>query len=132
MAIAQPLPLGFTAEGELLDLLLTHPVPPLEIAHRVRPQLPAGLMLRSVEEVDVRAPSLQSQLQATEYAVHLRARPEDLAQRVQGLLAAESCPRERRGRQYDLRPLIRALSVEGELRVEDGAPGRRSRHRAAR
>ena len=113
MAIAFPLPVGFTGEGELLDLLLTHPVPPLEVIHRVRPQLPTGLSLRGAEEVDLRVPSLQSQLQTAEYVVRLPARPADLDERVQELLAAESCPRQRRGRQYDLRPLIRSLSVEG-------------------
>ena len=60
MAIALPLPVGFTGEEELLDVLLTRPVPRLELIHRVRPQLPAGLVLRSVEEVDLRVASLHS------------------------------------------------------------------------
>lgn len=130
MAIAHPLPVGFTAEGELLDLLLTRPVPPLEVARRVRTQLPAGLALCGVEEVDLRAPSLQSQLQAAEYIVCVQAGPVDLPRRVQELLAAESWPRERRGRRYDLRPLIKSLSVEGGqelkmvLQVGDRGTGR--------
>jgi radical SAM-linked protein len=115
MAIALPLPLGLTGEGELLDVLLTHPVPPLEIAHRVRPQLPTGLTLRGVEEADLGVPSLQSQLRAAEYIVRLKAMPVDLSQRVQELLAAERWPRQRRGREYDLRPLIRAMSVDWSL-----------------
>lgn len=118
MAMAFPLPVGFTGEGELLDLLLTHPVPPLEVIHRLRAQLPAGLALRGVEEVDLRTPSLQSQLQAAEYVVRLQAMPEDLAQRVQELLATGSCPRERRGRRYDLRPLIQSLSVEADQELK--------------
>jgi len=119
MAIALPLPVGVTGEGELLDILLTHPVPPLEIAHRVHPQLTAGLAIRGVEEVDPRAPSLQSQLRAAEYIVRLHAGPADLAQRIQGLLAAENCPRQRRGREYDLRPLIRTLSAGRTLDPQD-------------
>ena len=113
MAIAFPLPVGFTAEGELLDLLLTHALPPLEVVQRLRSQLPAGLTLHRVAEVDPGAPSLQSQLRAAEYRVRLKASAVDLPKRVQQLLAAESCRRERRGRQYDLRPLIQHLSVEG-------------------
>jgi radical SAM-linked protein len=117
MAIAQPLPLGFAGEAELLDLLLSRPVPPLEVARRVRRQLPGGLTLHSVEEVALKAPSLQSQLEATEYIVRLGIQPEDLAERVHELLSTESCLRQRRGRPYDLRPLIQVLSVEesGEL-----------------
>lgn len=118
MAIASPLPVGFTGEAEVLDLLLTRPLPPSEVIRRVRPQLPKGLVLRSVEEVDQRLPSLQSQLQAAEYIVQLQVEPGNLEERVRGLLAAESCPRERRGRRYDLRPLIKSLSVEeGKLRM---------------
>ena len=62
--------------------------------------------------------------------MRLKVGSEDLAQRVEELLAAESCPRERRGRRYDLRPLIQSLSVEGgqELRMVlqagDGGTGR--------
>lgn len=130
MAVALPLPLGFTGEGELLDLLLTRPVPPLEIARRVHCHLPPGLALRGVEEVDLRAPSLQSQLRAAEYVVRLKAGPDDLARRAQELLAADSCPRQRRGRRYDLRPLVLCLSVEGGcdlrmvLQAGDGGTGR--------
>ena len=130
MAIAFPLPVGFTAEEELLDVLLTHPVPPLEVIQRLRPQLPRGLTLHRVVEVDLRAPSLQSQLQAAEYLVRLEAAPVDLSKRARQLLAAESCPRERRGRRYDLRPLIQRLSVEGScelimsLRAGTGGTGR--------
>ncbi|MEA3344639.1 MAG: TIGR03936 family radical SAM-associated protein [Chloroflexota bacterium] len=116
ISIAFPLPVGFSGERELLDMLLTRPLPPLEVARRVRPHLPAGLSLKNVEEADVRAPSLQSQLRAAEYLVRLTS-PSDLPQRVQELLSKESCPRERRGKQYDLRPLIRSLSVEGDLKL---------------
>lgn len=119
MAIALPLPVGITGEDELLDIFLTHPIPPLEIVHRVHPQLPVGLVIRSVEKVDLGAPSLQSQLRAAEYIARLKTSSSDLSQRVQKLLAAESCPRQRRGREYDLRPLIQALSVDRTLDPQD-------------
>jgi radical SAM-linked protein len=119
MAIALPLPVGVTSEGELLDLLLIRPMSPMEVIHGLRPQLPAGLTLRGLEEVELGAPSLQSQLQAAEYVVRLGEDPGDLTQRVEALMAAESCLRQRRGREYDLRPLIQSLSPEAsqELRM---------------
>lgn len=130
MAIAFPLPLGFTAEAELLDLLLTRAVPPLEVAQRLRPQLPPGLTLHEVAEADLGAPSLESQLRAVEYRVRPKDSPPDLPRRVRQLLGAQSCPRERRGRAYDLRPLIQDLSLEGSdelvmvLRAGDRGTGR--------
>jgi len=118
MAMALPLPVGLTGEGELLDLFLSQPMCIEEIVRCVCPQLPPGLILREVKEVDIRAPSLQSQLQAAEYVAQLESMPEDLPARVQMLMAADSCPRERRGRRYDLRPLIHSLSASADGRLE--------------
>jgi radical SAM-linked protein len=122
MAIALPLPLGLTGGGELMDVTLSRPVPPLEVARRVSPQLPLELVLRSVKEVDVTAPSLQSQLCAAEYIARLRADHTALSQRVQDLIAADSCIRQRRGREYDLRPLIQELAVEHAPALTDRPP----------
>jgi radical SAM-linked protein len=119
MAIALPLPLGLTGTGELLDVTLSRPVPPHEVVCRISPQLPPELTLRGVEEVDLAAPSLQSQLRAAEYIVRLGPGPADLSQRVQDLMTANSCIRRRRGREYDLRPLIQELTVDHALSQTD-------------
>jgi anti-sigma-K factor RskA len=89
-----------------------------------------------VEQVDERAPALQTQVLAAEYEVTL-TEPVDgaeLERRIQSVKDLQSIPRERRGKIYDLRPLIEELSLtptpEGEVRVfmrltaREGATGR--------
>ena len=79
----------------------------------LQPGAPPGLTILSVEQVDEGAPSLQTQVASAEYEVTL-LEPfsiPDLEQRLQELLAAASLPRQRRGKDYDLRPLVEELSL---------------------
>ncbi|MEA3459485.1 MAG: TIGR03936 family radical SAM-associated protein [Chloroflexota bacterium] len=114
MAIAAPLPVGFTSRGEVMDIFLTHPVSPLEFIKRLKPHLPSGLAILSVEEVAPKSPSLQSQVRWADYRVAVtcgNAR-EEMERRLQGLLSAEHLLRWRRNKEYDLRPLIEGLRIE--------------------
>ncbi len=139
---AAPLAVGFSGRREVMALWLKERVEPAEFADRVRAQLPAGLELLDVQEVEMRLPSLPSQVRGAEYAVAVEAEepPEEMAARVAALLAAPEVKRQRRRkgrmREYDLRPLIEELRYEGQeegrdwhrlwmrLRVESGATGR--------
>jgi radical SAM-linked protein len=138
IAIAAALPVGFTSRGEVMDVVLERRLSPRDFARRLVSQLPAGLELLSVEEVYPKLPSLQSQVRAAEYRVTVawdRAREEMggklLTEQVRQLLTAESLPRQRRGKDYDLHPLIEALWVEGKepdgwvlgMRLRAGAQG---------
>jgi hypothetical protein len=83
--------------------------------------LPPGLEVLSVEEVYPKLPSLQSQVLAAEYWVTVfwdgsqeEMEGKLLAEQVRQLLVAEQLPRQRRGKDYDLRPLIEDLWVEGK------------------
>ncbi len=92
---------------------------------------PPGLTIVSVEEVEEGSPALQTQAVAAEYDVTLLvadSRSEIEAQAAKAL-GAESLPRERRGKPYDLRPLIlslecRDLSLRMTLSAREGATGR--------
>jgi hypothetical protein len=66
-----------------------------------------------VEEVDDHGPALQTRMASAEYTVTLLDAVDvpDLQRRVEALLAATSLPRQRRGKEYDLRPLIEELSL---------------------
>ncbi len=139
---AAPLAVGFSGQREVMALWLKERVEPAEFADRVRAQLPAGLELLDVQEVEMGLPSLPSQVRGAEYAVAVEAEepPEEMAARVAALLAAPEVKRQRRRkgrmREYDLRPLIEELRYEGQeegrgwhrlwmrLRVESGATGR--------
>ncbi len=140
ISLAAPLPLGFTGRAELMDVLLTRRTSPLDFAKRVRAALPPGLNIVSAEEVYIKLPALQTQVRWSEYRATVASDEglEEMERRVEQILAADALPRlkKRKGREreYDLRPLIEALWIEGEregvyilrmrLRTEAQATGR--------
>jgi radical SAM-linked protein len=136
MAVAAPLPVGFTSRGEVMDIVLERRISPYNFAKSLTPHLPPGLELLSVEEVYPKLPSLQSQLRSAEYRVTVSwdGSREELEGKLQQLLSAEQLPRQRRGKKYDLRPLVGDLWVEGKegdswvlgmrLRAGEGGTGR--------
>lgn len=126
--LAAALPLGFTSGCELIDVWLKEPLVPEEFLGRAAAAVPPGLTVHAAREVDLKAKSLQSQLQATAYRVALVPSP-DLASSVDALLGASTLPRERRGKEYDLRPLIEGIWLEEgamgmRLVARPGATGR--------
>ena len=132
---ASPLPLGFTGEREMADVWLEEPKPLGEVRAAIIEAAPPGMQLQSVEEVDPSLPKLQNVLRAAEYiAVLLEPFPE-LNSTLEKLLVAKTLPRERRGKPYDLRPLIIALYRQKDdegghqrlrmtLKAQEGATGR--------
>jgi len=143
--IASALPLGFIGRAEVVDVWLADDVaskPVFDsnsIIERLQPAAPPGLVISSVEVVDEHAPALQTQVVSAEYEVsllELELSPE-LEKSISTLLGAASLSRERRGKTYDLRPLIESLSLvpppkgDGKgvkvlmtLSVREGATGR--------
>jgi radical SAM-linked protein len=136
ISLASALPLGFSSLGEVLDVRFNEEIPAEEIATRLKDNLPADIQVTHVESVDERSPALQTQVLSAEYNVHLTEPVDgsDLTRKVEGLMMSESLPRERRGKFYDLRPLIEMLNVEKEasgkvflrmtLSAREGATGR--------
>jgi radical SAM-linked protein len=119
ISIASALPVGFTGRGEVMDIVLSRHTSPYNFAKRLKSHLPPGLEILSVEEVYLSLPSLQSQMRHAEYRVVVESE-ETLAgveKRVEQMLSAQSLPRqrERKGKvtEYDLRPLIDDLWIEG-------------------
>lgn len=113
ISLAAALPLGFSSRAEVIDMRLSEDLPSAEIMSRLKDNLPSGLQVLNIENVDERAPALQTQIVSAEYQVTL-TEPIDsfeLKRRVEELLRAESLPRERRGKQYDLRPLIEEMAL---------------------
>ncbi|MDP2776749.1 MAG: TIGR03936 family radical SAM-associated protein [Anaerolineales bacterium] len=134
--LAAALPLGFSSRGEVLDVRLNEEIPVEDISKRLKDSLPPDIHVISVESVDERAPALQTQVLSAAYDVHLAEPVEgsELTRKVEELMMSESIPRERRGKTYDLRPLIEVLCVVTEddgiiwlrmtLSARDGATGR--------
>lgn len=110
--LASALPLGFSSRCELADLWLDGNHDLESLPGRLQAAMPSGIGILTVEQVDERAAPLQTRLLAAEYEATL---PNDydaslLHQKLAAVMEAESLPRERRGKTYDLRPLIEQLS----------------------
>ena len=116
MAVAAPLPVGFTSRGEVMDVVLERRFSPYNFARGLARHLPPGLELLSVEEVYPKLPSLQSQVRSAEYRVTVcwDWSLEEMEGKLHELLSAGQLLRQRRGKDYDLRPLIEDLWVEGK------------------
>jgi radical SAM-linked protein len=116
--IAAGLPVGVASRAELLDVWLAQPLKPGEALARLQAVSPPGLAVMEAVEVDLKAPSLQSQVCAADYVAVVRT-AESLAAiqaRVEVLLGVPTLPRRRpRGKgewqTYDLRPLIHSITV---------------------
>ena len=114
MQFASALPLGFTSEAELADIWLEEEMDPAAAPEQIMSRMAPGILVHEVWEVPLDAPAMQASTLETAYVAMVddvidRA---DLRQRVEKLLAAESVVRERRGKEYDLRPLILELRVD--------------------
>lgn len=136
ISLAAALPLGFSSRAEVLDARLNEDIPAEEISARLKDNLPPDIKVLDVQSVDERLPALQTLTLSAAYDVHLTEAVDgsELKRRVESLMMSESLVRERRGKTYDLRPLVELLSVitqaDGRvwlkmtLAAREGATGR--------
>ncbi len=113
LQLARALPLGHAAKNELLDVWLEGPVALGQAANMVKPVLPHGLAIKEIRQVDPKAPAMQTEVVATVYRVTVEWSEEVAAveRRVGEILSRDELPHERRGKRYNLRPLIEALEL---------------------
>lgn len=136
LQLAHVLPLGHSSEAELLDVWLEKPVSVEDFVKKLTPVLPEGLTVHAVCVVELREPAMQTRVVATEYRVTVEwgELEAEVEARIERALAAAELTHERRGRRYNLRPLIEELWLErvagGEvvlgmrLAAREGATGR--------
>jgi radical SAM-linked protein len=136
ISLAAALPLGFASRDEVMDIRLNEEIDPEHISSRLKDSLPTGIQILKVERVEENLPPLQTQILSATYEAHLTEPMDgsDLNRRVEALMMAESLPRERRGKSYDLRPLIEMINVISQpdgkvwlrmtLAAREGATGR--------
>ena len=133
--IAAALPLGFTGQAEVVDIWLDGDPPLINVRAALDQAVPPGIQISRLETVDERLPSLQAALAASEYEITLKEPQPGLEIRLADLLSAQSLPAERRGKSYDLRPLILSAEILPEnssgcprlrlvLSAQEGATGR--------
>jgi len=114
--IASALPLGFIGRAEIVDIWLREDTgSSLSGSYRdaIQAAAPPGLTVTSAEKVDENSAALQTQVASAEYEVTLLDPVDktELAMNIAKTLEAESLPRERRGKAYNLRPLLEELTI---------------------
>ena len=134
--LSTALPLGCTSEHELADIWLTEEIPYDEIQERLQHSAPPGTRILTVEFTALNEPALPSQIDAVSYIAQIDAHlsEEELSNAIHDLLLIKVLERERRGKTYDLRPLIHELEISSDgmehpsirmkLAAKEGATGR--------
>ena len=132
MSLAAALPLGFSSRCEVLDMRMERDIPLEGVRGTLQETLPEGIRVVSIKQVEERAPALQTQVVSAEYEVDLREAVDgsELKRKIDSVMEARSILRTRRGKDYDLRPLIENLEMPSEdkihmkLSAKEGATGR--------
>lgn len=133
--LASALPLGFTSDAEVIDFWLTEMLHPEQIIKQLVQASPPGILIKSIETVDLRQPALQTQVLYAEFTATLPAPVEHLADKIQTMVSNDSIFRIRRKKSYNLRPLIASIRLAQEdgsgeqqikmrLSASEGATGR--------
>jgi radical SAM-linked protein len=119
ISLGLALPLGFTSECELIDVWLEEAREPNKLLQALQSSAPPGLLIQAVQSIDEDEPALQKQIQAATYEALLKEAGSisEIQARVRDVLESPELPRQRRGKAYDLRPLIESLKA----RPADGA-----------
>jgi radical SAM-linked protein len=125
ISLASPLPMGATSDAEIADIALDCRVDPRAALGDIVAHLPPGIIATAVREVGVNAPAVQASLRWAEWEVAI---PEDgIAEKdvraaIEKLLAADTWPmvyaREKKSREYDLRPLVLDVRLCGRSESE--------------
>lgn len=128
--IASALPLGFSSICEIIDLWTSYDQDPIEIKEKLQSALPNGINIETIEIVSDQSPPLQILTESAVYNIKLpEASLMGLAKNINELLGKEQIQRVRRGKPYDLRPLIEKLEIIQDrilvqLSARDSATGR--------
>jgi radical SAM-linked protein len=116
--VTSSLPLGTTGSAEIMDITITRSLAPAEALEQIRPALPEGIELHSVEEIPLKAPTLQHLLRQAEYRVTVETElsADELTSRIKALLATDKIEqtrqRKKRAEEIDLRPWLHDLRLE--------------------
>ncbi|MBI2723645.1 MAG: DUF2344 domain-containing protein [Chloroflexi bacterium] len=116
ISIAAPLPVGTTSDAELMDVFMAERVAPRALIAALTPELPAGLEVRSVQEVGIALPALQADVRWADYDVDVVAPFAVAGERVERFLAADTWPwehkRDDETRSYDIRAQVSTIDAQ--------------------
>jgi len=111
--MATPLPLGYTSTGEIGDFWLSKVLSPFEFHPLLEESLPPGLLIQEITDIeDIFGPKLPTLVTAASYSIILDAIHPGLSEKIKSLINSSRVIRERKGKTYDLRPLIQKLESD--------------------
>lgn len=116
---AAPLPLGMTSQVEMVDFWLEEDLSIEDIKSKLENAPQPGIEISTIESIDLKEPALPTQVLYAEYSAACLDPVEviELKEKITSLLSSQSLPRQWRGKNYDLRPLIEHLEV---MSLSDG------------
>ena len=118
--MATPLPLGYTSTAEVGDFWLSEIISQDIFYHSLERSLPPGLIIHKIQEIEfLHGPKLPALAEASVYAIELKTGYPGLREKISEILQSDELLRERKGKKYDLRHLIKSISI---LNQESSAP----------
>lgn len=126
---AAPLPLGFISDAEILDIWLETDCSLDGILFSLNQNRHPGFEITQIESIDLTSPAIQTLIDSIEYLVcPLKTSDfEKIEEIIHQMMILNTIERERRGKKYDLRPLIKSLDI-----ISDGESKKIKMHLAAR
>jgi radical SAM-linked protein len=119
IALAAPLPVGTTSDGELLDVFTERAITPREFIERVSPQVPPAIGIIGAQEVGLTLPAMQADVRSAVWEVDVPDAPDRADAAVKAFLAKDAMPwehkREDEVRQYDIRAQVRDAQLSGDV-----------------
>ena len=109
--LAAALPLGFTSNSEFIEIWLDKEIPITSIYDHLKQSVPPGIEIIHIGAVDSKSKKIPNLVYQADYQITLRNRIPDLPDRIEKILKSKTIIRERRGKTYDLRPLIEFIEV---------------------
>ncbi len=111
--LASPLPLGFISSAELGDFWLSEDISQEEVENSLKRSLPPGLIIHHIQEIpQIHGNKLPGLVERSEYTAFLPKEYSGLDLKIDTLLQSTKIFRTRKGKEYDLRPLIHNITLE--------------------
>jgi radical SAM-linked protein len=133
--LAAALPLGITSDCEIAEIWLNQDLPIKQVHNQLLEAVPPGIEIVQVESIDTSLSKLPNLVQKAVYEATLLEPTPNLSDKIREILSSDSIIRERRGKEYDLRPLIHSIKeievtslgeqrIQFELALRPSATGR--------
>jgi len=116
--LGNPLPLGFISSDEKVDVWLKDSIELNELKSMLKEKVPEGIIINSINKVDLSEKSLSSKILFSEYRAYFYL-PETMdalsdKQITNFLTQSEIIRVKRNGKKYDLRPLILQIDFRND------------------